>query len=76
MVYSYGQDEYLMMRMNPTPDVVDDNDDFYAVSIQIHCRRRDHDEDNPTKYVLYYCYLISYYILFITCHIRRQGRDG
>jgi hypothetical protein len=32
--YNYAQDEYLVMKTTPTPDVMD-NDDFSAISLQI-----------------------------------------
>ncbi len=32
---SYSQDEYWMMRTIPTPDVVNDDDEYYTVRLQI-----------------------------------------
>jgi hypothetical protein len=30
LMYIYAQDEHLMVKMTPTPDVVGDDDDHYA----------------------------------------------
>jgi hypothetical protein len=35
VVHSYSQDEYWMMRTMATPDVVNDDDEYYAVPLQI-----------------------------------------
>jgi hypothetical protein len=38
-----------MMKMTPTPDVVDSDDEHYTAPLQAPLPRRDDDKDNPRQ---------------------------